>query len=300
MNQGQKKPKRKFILISIMLFALALGGVIAYYVYNPKKAISFVFPDLNNISYVNAVLKNDSAFIDISLVLQNKNPYKLNIDTIVFDLKLADTLVAKQIMPLNIKQSRFDEDTVKLPLNLKVHQMMHLIQSLQKQDSTTLEVSGYIVYETIFGRAKVELDKKLKIETPVPPKIKVLHVEREGFSMKDRIMKVNASIEIINKGKRLDIELSDVNYEMTVKETLHTKGTYSKTIIVKPQSTVVISIPMDIEIYHPLKTAMKIMTNNDRMNYRLHLKFNVKEHVSEKSLTSPAEVTATGELELKK
>jgi LEA14-like dessication related protein len=300
MNRSQKKPKRKFILISTLLFVLALGGVIAYYVYNPKKAISFVFPDLNNISYVNAVIKNDSAFIDISLVLQNKNPYKLNIDTIVFDLKLADTLVAKQTMSLNIKQSRFDEDTVKLPLNLKVRQMMRLIQSLQKQDSTTLEVSGYIVYETIFGRAKVALDKKLKIETPVPPKIKVLKVEREGFSLKDRIMKVNASIEIINKGKRLSLELSDVNYEMTVKETLHTKGTYAKTIVVKPQSTVVISIPMDIEIYHPLKTAMKIITNKDRMNYRLHLKFNVTEHVSEKSLTSPAEITATGELELKK
>jgi LEA14-like dessication related protein len=300
MDHTSKKPKRKRVLISILLLALALGGVVAYYIYNPKKAISFVFPDLHKISYVNATIKNDSAFIDISLVLQNKNPYKLDIDTIVFNIKLADTLIAKQTMPLNIRQSRFDEDTVKLPLNLKVHQMTRLIQSLQEQDSTVLEVNGYIVYGTIFGRAKIELDKKLKIETPVPPKINVLRVERESFSLKDRIMKVSASIEIINKGKRLDLELSDLNYEMTVKETLHTKGIYSKPIIVKPHSTAVINIPMEVEIYHPLKTAVKIMTDNDRMNYRLHLKFNVKEHVSERSLTSPAEITATGELELKK
>ncbi len=300
MNHTSTKPKRKFILISILIAMLVLGGVIAYYVYNPKKAITFVFPDLHKISYVRAIIKNDSAFIDISLVLQNKNPYKLDIDTIVFELKLADTLIAKQTMPLNIKQSRFDEDTVKLPLNLKVHQMMGLIQSLQKQDSTTLEVSGYIVYETVFGRTKVDLDKKLNIETPVPPKLKVVRLEREGFSLKDKVMKVNATVEIINKGKRIDLELSDVDYEMTVKETLHTKGTYSKAITVKPQSTVIVSIPMEVEIYHPLKTALNIITDNDKMNYSLHLKFNVREHLSERSLASPAEVSATGELELKK
>ncbi len=294
------KSKGNALKVLLILSVLIIAGFILYYVYNPKKAISFAFPDLHRISNVNALIKNDSAFIDISLVLQNKNPYNLDIDTIVFEIKLADTLVAKQTMPLNIKQSRFDEDTVILPLNLKVHQMMHLIRSLQKQDSTTLEVKGYIVYETIFGRAKIDIDKNMNIDVPVPPKIKVLKVERQGFNLKDKIMKVNASIEIINDGKRLDVELSDVHYEMTVKETLHTKGTYSKLIVVKPQSTITLNIPMEVEIYHPLKTAFKIATNDDKMNYVLHLTFMAKEYVSEKELKSPTEITATGELELKK
>lgn len=294
------RSKRYKVLLLIPIIILGLGGIILYYVYNPKKAISFVFPDLNKISYVNAVIQNDSAFIDISLVLQNKNPYRLSIDTIVFELKLADTSVAKQTMPLNIRQSRFDKDTVKLPLNLKIPQMMRLIQSLQQQDSTTLEIDGYIVYETFFGRAQIDVDKKMAIEVPVPPKIKVLKVEREGFSFKDRILKVNASIQIINESKNLDVALNEVHYEMTVKETLHTKGTYSKPITVKPQSTLVINVPMEVEIYHPLKTAVKIMTDRDEMDYLLHLTFIAKENISEKSLSSPAEVTARGQLELKK
>lgn len=294
------RSKRYSVLLLITVIILGFGGTILYYVYNPKKAVSFVFPDLNKISYVNAVIQNDSAYIDISLVLENKNPYRLSIDTIVFELKLADTNVAKQTMPLNIRQSRFDKDTVKLPLNLKIPQMMRLIQSLQQQDSTTLEIKGYIVYETFLGRAQIDVNKKLAIEVPVPPKIKVLKVEREGFSFKDRILKVNASVQIINESKNLDVELNEVRYEMTVKETLHAKGIYSKPIMVKPQSKLVVNVPMELEIYHPLNTAMKIMANRDEMDYLLHLTFTAKENLSEKSLTSPAEITARGQLELKK
>lgn len=300
MKSASGKSKRRLIFYLALSLTLVLAGTIFYFIYNPKKAISFVFPDLNKISYVDARIKNDSAFIDISLVLQNKNPYKLSIDSVVFEVKLADTSVAKQTIPVNLRQPSFQQDTVKLPLNLKVPQMMSLIKSLQKQDSTSLEVKGYIVYETVFGREKIDIDKKLTIEVPVPPKIKVLKVQREGFRIKDKIMKVNASIEIINDGKRLDVELSDVRYEMTVKETFHTKGIYSKPIIVKPQSSVVVNVPMEIEIYHPLRTVLKIATDRDQLDYLLHLTFMAKENLSEKSLASPTEVTASGQLELKK
>lgn len=300
MNPSPKRSKRKVILFSILLLILGLACVILYYVYNPKKAVTFVFPDLNKISNVNAVIKNDSAFIGISLVLENTNPYKIDIDTIVYELKLADTSIARQTMPLNIKQRWFDEDTVMLPLDLKITQMMPLIRSLQKQDSTTLEINGYIVYQTIFGRYKVDIDKKLTIETPVPPQIKVLKVERESYSLKDKILKINASVELINKGKRIDLELSDIHYNMTVENTLHTNGVYSKTVIVKPQSSIVLNIPMEIEVLHPLKTIVSIISDNDTYNYKLYLTAKVKENVSDKHLITPAEITATGKLELKK
>ncbi len=290
----------KVIKKTILILGIALFGLVVFYIFNPGKAITLIFPDLHKISYVNAVIKNDSAFTKISLVLQNKNPYKLDIDTVSFEVTLNDTGIAHQIVPLNIKQTRFDEDTVQLPLNIHISQIKGLIAHLQSQDSTTVNIKGNIIYETIFGRKKIEFNKTSKIEVPVPPQIKVLKVERKGFDLGEKILKANAEIEIINNGKNINIQLTDIRYNITVKNTLHAEGVISKPLIIKPRSSLKINLPIEIEVYHPLKTLWLIKTDKDRLNYLLHIKCNLKENISEKSFASPAEITATGTLELVK
>ncbi|MES2762641.1 MAG: LEA type 2 family protein [Bacteroidota bacterium] len=294
----QKKGRKITILIICIL--VAITGIIFFYKYHPDKAIGLVFPNLDEITSVNTVIKNDSAFITVAAVLQNKNPYKLTIDTLAFELILSDTSVARQTIPLNIEQSRFETDTVDLPLHLLMPKVMGLIRGLQDQDSTTIQVKGFIVYQTIFGRKKIDFDQKKRIEVPVPPQIKVLKVERQGFNLRDKILKATATVEIINKGKRIDLKLTKIHYDMTVKNTLHTSGVLEKPIIVKPQSSTILKVPMEIEVYHPLKTIWKIKTDDDRLNYSLHLTFMVKENLTEKAYTSPVEITATGILELVK
>ena len=300
MKNSTTTTKSKTALRIILFAVLVIGALAAFYLFNPGKAVTLVFPDLNRISYINAVIKHDSAYTKISMVLQNKNPYKLDIDTVNFEVKLNDTTIAQQEVALNIKQSRFDVDTVQLPLNLHIKQIQSLIKHLQSQDSTSAQIKGYIVYQTIFGRKKINFNKEKKISVPVPPKIKILKMERKGFNFKEKILDANATIEIINASKKLDLELTDIHYEMDVKNTLHSDGLISKSITIKPQSSVILHIPIKIEVFHPLKTAWLISVDKDRLNYSLHITGNVKENVSEKSFTSKAEVFATGEFELVK
>ncbi|MBL7912737.1 MAG: LEA type 2 family protein [Bacteroidia bacterium] len=287
---------KKFVL----LLLIGILCLVIFYLFNPKKAITLVFPELNRISYVNAIIKNDSAFTKLSLVLENKNPYKLDIDSLYFEIKLNATSIAKQMVALNIKQSRFEKDTVKVPLNLSIKQVKNIIANLQDQDSTTLEASGFIVYQTIFGRTKIDFKKITPIQVPVPPKIKVLKVERKNFNYRERILKVNATIEIINAGKNLDLVLRNIHYNLTVKNTLHSSGTLSEPITIKPRSSIIITIPMEVEAYHPLKTVWLIKIDKDKLNYALHITGNVKENISEKAFTSPIEIEAKGVLELVK
>ncbi len=287
---------KKFVL----LLLIGILCLVIFYLFNPKKAITLVFPDLNRISYVNAIIKNDSAFTNLSLVLENKNPYKLDIDSLYFEIKLNATGIAKQMVALNIKQTRFEKDTVKVPLNLSIKQVKNIIANLQGQDSTTLEASGFIVYQTIFGRTKIDFKKITPIQVPVPPKIKVLKVERKSFNFSERILKVNAIIEIINAGKNLDLVIRNIHYNLTVKNTLHSSGTLSEPITIKPRSSIIITIPMEIEVYHPLKTIWLIKIDKDKLNYALNITGNVKENISEKAFTSPIEIEAKGVLELVK
>jgi len=295
-----KKTRSKVIKIVLLVLAIGLVSVVVFYLLNPRKALKLAFPDVHKINYINAFIKNDSAYTKISVALQNKNPYKLSIDTLAFEVKLNDTSIAVQSIPLNISQARFDEDTVKLPLNLSIKKIQKLIANLQSQDSTTIKIIGYVVYETIFGRTRIHFNKENRIQVPIPPKIKVLKVERKNFSYKDKLLKANATIEIINNGKNIDIQLTNIHYNMVVKNTLQSHGVISKPLTIKPHSSIIFDLPIEIEIYHPLKTALMIGLDNDRLNYSLEIKCNIKENVSESSFSSPAEVRATGVLELVK
>lgn len=291
-----KKSNSHIFKLFILLFIFVISGVILFYVYNPNKAVKLIFPDINKISSINTLIKNDSAFTKVSIILQNKNPYKLVIDTVQFELQLNDTVIAHQTIALNIKQSRFDLDTVKVPLDLSIKQVMSLIKNMHEQDSTTVNIKGFVVYQTFIGREKLNFNKNTKIEVPIPPQIKVLKVERNGYSFKDKTLKANATIQIINRGKNLDLKIDDIQYEMTVKNTLHSKGVISKRLIIKPQSSSIINIPISIKIYHPLKTAWLLKVKNERLDYSLKVKCNVNENVSNKSLSSPAEIIAYGKL----
>jgi LEA14-like dessication related protein len=284
----------------LLLILILIGGVAVYFIYNPGKAITLVFPDLDRISSINAVIRKDSADGKIAVVLENKNPYKLVIDTLSFDLALNDTSIAFQRLPLQLDQTSFDADTVEMPLKLSIKKIKGLIKNLQEQDSTWFEARGYVVYETIFGRVKLKFDTRKRIPVPVPPKLRVLKVERKKFSLRDKILYVTTSIEIINRSKKLDLELSDVTYDLRVKETLHSEGSIGRAVKIKPQSSIIIDIPMEVKVYHPLKAAWMIRTDNDRLPYTLKLKGIVKENISDNSYASPAEIDTEGMMELKK
>lgn len=296
--QTKKRRPGRWIFLIVIVLTITTGVV--FYVYNPGKALKLIFPELNKISYITTLIKNDSAFTKISVVLQNKNPYKLSIDTMDFELDLNDTVIAHQTVAMNIEQSRFDTDTIIVPLNLSIKQVMSLIANMQDKDSTTINVKGFAVYQTFFGRKKLEFEKNTKIEVPIPPKIKVLKVERKGYSILEKTLKANATIEIINRGKNLDLKITDIYYDMIVKNTLRANGIISKPIIIKPQSSEIITIPIEIEIYHPLKTAWLIKIDKDRLDYWLLIKCNVQESLSKKALISAAEIEAKGVLELVK
>lgn len=283
-----------------LLFISALVLVAAYFIFSTRKPITFIFPDLNKISYINTSIKNDSAFTKISIVLQNKNPYKLVIDSIDFELGLNDTIIAHQRIPLNFKQSAFESDTVVVPLNLSIKQIMNLIASMQDEDSTSFILRGFAIYETFLGRKKLDFEKNTKIEVPIPPKVKVLKVVRESYNLKEKTLKAKATIEIINRGKNLDLNITDVHYDMIIRNTLRSTGVISNPVIIKPRSSVIVTIPIEIEMYHPLKAAWAIVTDNDRLNYSLNVTCNIKENLSERSFKSAAEVNAKGTLELVK
>lgn len=290
---------RKTVFFSLIILILLLIG--AYYYFNPKKAMLMVFPNLEGITGIYANIGSDSAHTTVDLVLKNQSPFKLVIDTVYLKVELNNIMLAEQTVAVRLDQEKHQTDTVKFPLNISVKKIRKTIEDLSAVDSTDLKITSYAVYNTFLGKVKMPVERIIRIAVPVPPKIKVLKVERGKFHLRDKQLDATISIEIINKGKNVDIKLTDIHYKLVVKDNFETDGMLQQSIRIKPGSTQVIDIPVVIKIDRPLKTLMNIATDNDTYPYSLYMNCMLKEmQIKAEERLIPVEITNQGKMEIKK
>ncbi len=157
-----------------------------------------------------------------------------------------------------------------------------------------------MIYNTFIGKQKLEYKKTKRIAAPKLPEIKVLNVKTGKLHLKDKTAEAIITLEVKNKGQYVDMQLDDLRYNLKVKDILVADGIYSKSIIIKPKSKTVVHIPVLIEYDTPVRTLWKIITDNDKSEYKLHLLANVTVNNAEKNTLIPVELDATGVMELVK
>lgn len=295
--------RHKGLKIFLIIFILiAIAAVVLFYKFNPKKAIQLILPDLSKVTYINASIAGDSVNTKVDLIVQNKSPYKLDIDSVSFEIQLNDQLLLKELVPVNLKQHRYQVDTIQLPVNISRKKLKQILSGLKGKDSTELNANFYIIYNTVFGRVKLKYDKVIHIPVPVPPQIKVLKVERKKFNLMAKELNTLILLEIINAGPTIDLQLYDIHYQIKIENELSSEGTIDKMVVIKPKSTETVEIPVDIHVKHPVKTIVAILTDNDQMNYTLNIQAKMIEKMVKdvKQDPIPVEINASGILELKK
>lgn len=295
----ERKGKAKKWIIAIVIVLLIGIGIIAIF-FNPKKGLKLVLPDLDDITLVNATIENDTAYVDVDMLLENKSIFKLDLDTLFYRIVLADSLLFNQTQVLNIRQKAGDVNTFKLPLKIPISKTMHTVKSLQKQDSTYLEMDSYIVYNTVFGHAKIPVSKRVKIKVPVPPEIKVNRLELDKISVADKTVNLRVAVAIINKGELLDLNIHGISYHLELGENLVTSdGVYNTPIRVKPLSETRVEIPVTVKVNRIVKTAWKYLTN-DELPYHIDVKAQLDENSFYHKSNIPVQAKAEGRAKLRK
>jgi len=279
---------------------IVIASIICYYFLNPKKAINLIFPGINEISFIHIDLKKDSALLRLYVYVQNKMPYKMVIDSLNFEIKLNGFKMVEETVPVRINEKSLETDTIELPVNISLKEIKKTIDDLQGQDSTDMEINFNIVYNTLIGREKVNINRKIRIESPIPLKITILKLEHKKYNMKDKTSEAVLKIEIINNGKNVDLQLNEISYYLQIINTFLSKGIVIRPIDIKPESSQIVDIPIIIEYSSPFKTAWLIVTDSDILKYDLNLKCNVKVNGIKDFKAIPVEIDATGIMELVK
>ena len=293
------KTKAKKWIIAVLVVILFGAGIIAVF-FNPKKGLKLVLPDLDDITLVNAAIENDTAYVGIGMVLENKSIFKLDLDTLFYRIMLADTMLFNSTQVLNIRQKAGDVNTFQLPLKIPVTKTMQTIKGLQSRDSTYIDIDSYIVYNTVFGSKKIPVSKRVRIKVPVPPEIRVDAVDIGRISVIDKTVDLNARVTVVNKGDLLDLNIHEVHYHLVLGEDLvSSDGVYNKPVSVKPLSETRVEIPVTVKVNRIVKTAWKYLAN-DEVTYYIHVKAQLDENSFYHKSGIPVQAKATGKARLRK
>jgi len=287
-----KKPRN----IIILLLVLGILGLGLYLYLRPKTAVKIVFPELEKLQKVKIKLETDTARISFNAVINNGGLFKINIDSLYYYLKLDTAKLLDHKEFLNIELPPGHADTVLLTVGLPYTKLKKQIRTLQKQDSTKIHLKLDILYDTWMGKAKLPVERDFSIEVPHPPRFTLIKTEYIGRDKKTLL--VNAHIQIDNPGK-LDLNITDLVYKMDVKDLFTLEQVFPEKVTIKPGTSQTLILPVHVEIKKLLKTAFLVITNNDRVPYKLHMRAQVKSGMVDADKT-PFELEKEGELELKK
>lgn len=251
-----------------IILILLLGGVgyLIYFLIERHKMLNLLLPEVTEITLVKADIRQDTAFVEVNMILTNKAPYEMNIDSIVCDLSLGGTKLLAVSQYVGLRQQSGQSDSVMFSVNIPISHTRNKIMSLQNQDSTGITIEAAIVYSGL----RVPFVRSQKIEVPVPPKIKLLKTENLEVKLFKKKVTADLFLQIINEGKNLALDLHDIQYELTVGNDLATKGKF-RDVSIKKQSSQILKFPLNVNLLHPGKTIGKIINHKDRLPFKVKI-----------------------------
>lgn len=293
--QNERKNKRMILKIRlryvIVVLLLGVVGYSVYYFIQRQKMMNLLIPEVKEITLIKVNLHADTAFIEVNMIVENKAPYRMSIDSIVCNLSLGGTKIVSVGQYIGLRQESGESDSVKFSVNIPISRTRNKIKSLQNQDSTGVELEAMIVYSGFM----VPFAKSRQIEVPVPPQFRVIKTEKKDLRLFQKEVDVDLFLAIINEGKNLSLDIHDLQFKLTVGNDMTAKGKLGKDIFIRPRSYQIVKFPLGFEMKNPLKTIFKVWKDEDRVPFRLMLSGYMD---AGKMKRIPVVIFATGRMEI--
>lgn len=284
--------KRTVLLLSLFIL-VALAGLAIYLFVNPKKALDLVIPDIESLENLEVKLEGDTAQSVLKLGVKNKGWFTLNIDSLMYRLRVDSTLILSRTEPVKLRLKKGQADTIYLHIPFPYKRVSELIKEMQGQDSMDVIMRLRIAYSTIFGKAILPIRKVTAMQVPIPPRFEIDKVEYKGRERRDGLFV--AYIRLHNYGK-VQLRISDLYYRATVEGMQAVKGSHPETISVKPHSEQVFKMPFRVAFPSALKALGRALFKPKKVDYRLHLSAMIQNDKVGQQV--PVQVEKKGQLEL--
>jgi len=166
----------------------------------------------------------------------------------------------------------------------------------RREDSIDCSINIFLQYATFFGKSEKPINKSTKIKIPQPPELEIVEIKYTKIRLKTIL--ADAKIKIINHSA-LTLAIKNLSYNMNILEQGNLNGDYKEAIIIKPNETTYIILPIKINVNNIGKTVFQIIVNKDNYDFTLSLKA-ILESTGPFKESFNIDFTKSGKMELRK
>ncbi len=286
---------RRFLVIPGISIVIIVVCGLAYFYFFPKQAQNILVPEVDQIKTASIKLRGDTAYLDLHIRFKNKGIFKLNIDTLDYNIMFDTLNVLSKQQALKLVLNAGDIDSMIIPVALPYKRIVKRIGQLQSRDSTDITTKVRIVYNTVFGKTVLPYEKVNRIGTPRPPEFeleKIEYVKKDG-----KAFLFLAHLKMINHGQ-LTLTLYDIKYKIKLKDLVEAQGEHKSEIKVTPLTTIREQLPLRAEFSHLWKAVKMVIKDEDIVPYTVRITAMLEG--SEGHEPTKIELDSKGQVELKK
>jgi LEA14-like dessication related protein len=277
-------------LVSICAIVIAAGFIFR------KQIASRYIPEVKQVDVIHIRLNNDTSYVNFKLAVTNQSFLRIEIDTLTYKISLFNKTYLQKRHFLGIVLPGHGCDTLHVSIKIPyVAIFRDLAKERGKGDSTNYGVELFLQYSTVFGESEIAIHRAAKLKIPAVPEFEIVDVKWNRVRLKSILASV--TLKLVNYSE-ITLSIQDLKYAMEFLEQGIISGVYKQAIIVKPKAETIVTIPIQIKPNRMIKTAMAVMTNNDKYDYTLKLAATLESLDSIKSRFQ-IELVKNGRMELK-
>lgn len=278
---------------AIGLFILLITAIIYFF---RRQIIARLTPDAEQSGNVYVNVKKDTAYISTKLIIKNKAPININIDTIKYKVSMYNTIHLQGKQFLNIELPPYGKDSANIFLKVPYSAILEdFKEERNENDSAIYYINILVQYSTIFGKKERALNKQIKIKIPRPPKLIVQDINYKKIQLKNILAEAN--IKIINPNN-IKLSIKEIKYTLNILKQGSVSGKFNEPINIKPTGSTFIELPMEISMNNLGRTFVDILMNNDNYDYTLNI--NAVLTTDKTNELIHLDLLKTGKMELKK
>jgi LEA14-like dessication related protein len=280
--------------IFILIITIVTGG--CFFILRTS-IINYFIPEVEQIGDINIKVKNDTSYISSKLVVKNGSFLKIEIDTLKYKISLFNKVYLQSEQFIGAVLPKHGKDTLDFSLKIPYLTILKDMKAERKKgDSASYSANISLQFSTLFGKAEIPINKTAKLKIPEPPELEVVEIKWKKIRRKS--IYANAKIKIINNSP-VTLSIKDMSYSMEILKQGDLKGSYDKSINIKPNELTYVDLPIMISVDNIGKTIFDMMINRDNYNYTLNLNA-ILESTDPITQSFRINITQTGKVELKK
>lgn len=278
----------------LMLFLGVLLGLTAYFITYPKKLAKVILPDFSKVEEVDGLIRNDSLHLNARGLFESQTPLPLIIDSLWYQFYVEDCVLYSQRKKVALNLVLGETDTVNIGIHVPFDRIRNISKYIKPMDSVMIGVQCEVAYKYFGQHIRLEFKKEGKIPRPVPPRIQLAGIEKKKISDWGKSIETEARLKVINDNKRLNVTVHELKYNIQIGDKIVGRGRYPNPVVLKPQTTIVVPIPVSLQVDKPLKTAWQLVFEKDKVPYTLRASGLVDFH-GKKQPPIRVELETTGE-----